>query len=148
MTMPVVSAAEPEARPIAAMPLAAGVEPPTGVPYAASSASSIGAPRPAPGSGSGSALTPAALSPDAQPASAAPGFWIQIGAFSQREGAQAMRQQVVRNMPGFGSAVQVFNERGMYRVQAGPYASRAEAGSTADQFRSGMQVAPIVVERR
>ncbi|MDM0115296.1 septal ring lytic transglycosylase RlpA family protein [Variovorax sp. J22R133] len=131
MVMPVVSAAQPEVRPIVAMPLPAGVEPPAGPP-------AVGL--------TGNA--PTSVAADAQPASPAPGYWIQLGAFSQREGAQALRQRVTSNMPSLGSDVYVFNERGMYRVQAGPYASRTDAGGTADQIRNGMQLAPIVVERR
>ncbi len=35
-----------------------------------------------------------------------------------------------------------------HRLQAGPYASRDLARETAEQVRSGLQLAPMIVERR
>ncbi|VTU41109.1 RlpA-like protein precursor [Variovorax sp. PBS-H4] len=86
-----------------------------------------------------------AESPQAAPAS---GFWVQLGAFSQSEGVQRFRQQVARGMPGLAGALNVFVERGTYRLQAGPYASREQARDMAEQVRNGLQLAPMVVERR
>ncbi len=42
----------------------------------------------------------------------------------------------------------VFSERGTHRLQAGPYASRDLARDTAEQVRNGLQLAPVIVERR
>ncbi|NDZ13469.1 septal ring lytic transglycosylase RlpA family protein [Variovorax sp. WS11] len=76
------------------------------------------------------------------------GFWVQLGAFSQRDGVERFQQQVARSMPALAGALNVFAERGTYRLQAGPYASRDQARDTAEQVRNGLQLAPMIVERR
>jgi rare lipoprotein A len=83
-------------------------------------------------------------------ASAAPqsGYWVQLGAFSQREGADRFQQQVARELPSLAASLNVFTERGTHRLQAGPYASRDMARDTAEQVRNGLQLAPMIVERR
>ena len=77
-----------------------------------------------------------------------PGFWVQLGAFSQPGSASGLREQVNRGMPALAPQLKVFSERGMYRVQAGPYASRDAAREMAEQLRAGLQLAPLVLERR
>lgn len=95
--------------------------------------------------------TPAAASaPQSQPAGDLPsaGFWVQLGAFSQPGSASGLREQAARGLPSLVSQLKVFNERGLYRVQAGPFASREAAQGTAEQLRASLQLAPIVLERR
>ncbi|MBS0452963.1 MAG: septal ring lytic transglycosylase RlpA family protein [Proteobacteria bacterium] len=100
------------------------------------------------------ALAP--LTPAATPeASTAPvgdlpsaGFWVQLGAFSQAGGASGLRDQAAHGLPGLGPQLKVFNERGLYRVQAGPFASRDAAQGTAEQLRASLQLSPMVLERR
>ena len=82
------------------------------------------------------------------PATTVSGFWVQLGAFSQRDGVERFQQQVARSMPALAGALNVFAERGTYRLQAGPYASRDQARDTAEQVRNGLQLAPMIVERR
>ncbi|SFM32119.1 septal ring lytic transglycosylase RlpA family protein [Variovorax sp. OV329] len=76
------------------------------------------------------------------------GFWVQLGAFSQPSGASGLREQASRGLPSLGPQLKVFNERGLYRVQAGPFASREAAQGTADQLRASLQLSPMVLERR
>jgi rare lipoprotein A len=45
-------------------------------------------------------------------------------------------------------SLNVFSERGTHRLQAGPYVSRETARDTADQVRKGLQLTPLIVERR
>jgi rare lipoprotein A len=92
-----------------------------------------------------SAAPAASESPRAAPTS---GFWIQLGAFSQRDGVERLQQQVARSLPALAGALNVFAERGTYRLQAGPYASRDQARDMAEQVRNGLQLAPMIVERR
>ncbi|WP_076999867.1 septal ring lytic transglycosylase RlpA family protein [Variovorax sp. KK3] len=113
----------------------------------------------------GTLAPPTSPAPDAAPTSAAPaalppqdsarpsaagtaGFWVQLGAFSQRDGVERFQQQVARGMPGLANSLNVFAERGTYRLQAGPFASRDQARDTAEQVRNGLQIAPMIVERR
>lgn len=91
------------------------------------------------------ATTPIADPPGASPAS---GFWVQLGAFSQRDGAMGLQQQAARDLPALAQALRVFSEQGMHRVQAGPFASREAARSAVEQVRHGLQRVPVVVERR
>jgi rare lipoprotein A len=76
------------------------------------------------------------------------GFWVQLGAFSQPGGASGLREQAARDLPALGPQLKVFSERGLYRVQAGPFASREAARETADQLRASLQLSPLVLERR
>jgi rare lipoprotein A len=131
MTMPVVAAPRAEATDIAALP---PLTPPQ--------------PQPAPAAQLAPAA-PAAPPPGAESAApATAGYWVQLGAFSQLDGALRLRQQVAHDMPGLAMALNVFSERGTNRLQAGPYASRELARETAEQIRNGLQVAPLIVERR
>lgn len=102
---------------------------------------------PLPATSSESAPAPAGASelPPVEPAS---GFWVQLGAFSQRDGVERFQQQVARSLPALAGALNVFAERGTYRLQAGPYASRDQARDMAEQVRNGLQLAPMIVERR
>lgn len=91
---------------------------------------------------------PAPEAPTASVKSPASGFWVQLGAFSQRDGVDRFQQQVTRSLPALAPALNVFAERGTYRLQAGPYASRELARDMAEQVRNGLQLAPMIVERR
>ena len=42
----------------------------------------------------------------------------------------------------------VFNDASMFRLQAGPYPTREEARGVAERVRSGLQLVPVIVERR
>lgn len=76
------------------------------------------------------------------------GFWVQLGAFSQPGGASGLRERAARGMPTLEQQLKVFSESGVYRVQAGPFASREAARDAADQLRAGLQLSPMVLERR
>lgn len=101
-------------------------------------------------------LTPAASAP-ATPEAAPPapgatagtaGFWVQLGAFGQREGAAGFQDKVAKQMPALAGKLAVFSENGRHRLQAGPYASREAALQLGEQLRSSLGLAPVVVERR
>ena len=91
---------------------------------------------------------PTAPTADAPPGMSTAGFWVQLGAFSQRDGAIAFQQRMTTAMPQLAANLNVFSEGSTHRVQAGPYASRDTARSTAEQVRNDLQLAPIIVERR
>ncbi|PNG58410.1 MULTISPECIES: septal ring lytic transglycosylase RlpA family protein [unclassified Variovorax] len=91
---------------------------------------------------------PATAASESPPAPPTSGFWVQLGAFSQRDGVERFQQQVARSLPALAGALNVFAERGTYRLQAGPYASRDQARDMAEQARNGLQLAPMIVERR
>lgn len=77
-----------------------------------------------------------------------PGIWLQLGAFRQLAGAQALRTSMARSLPALTSQLRVFSESDTHRLQVGPYPSREVAQDVALQLRNGMGLMPIVVERR
>jgi len=83
-------------------------------------------------------------------AEATRGFWVQVGAFRERDGAESFRRRV--GADGESSWLEpllaIFGDGAPYRVQAGPYPSRDEADAVAQRARSALGVVPIVVERR
>ncbi|WP_431109723.1 septal ring lytic transglycosylase RlpA family protein [Variovorax paradoxus] len=100
------------------------------------------APLPAP-----TARAAAALGNAPSPAAVA-GFWVQLGAFRERDGAESLRTQAARGLPSLAPQLRVFSEAGTHRLQAGPFASRNEAGEAVTQLRESLRIAPMVVERR
>jgi len=79
---------------------------------------------------------------------AAPGFWVQLGAFRDAEGAAGFRSRVEAEVDWLGPLLGIVNERALYRLQAGPYANREEAQAAAQRIRDALQLVPVVVERR
>ncbi len=106
---------------------------------------------PTPAAAPAPAATASAAAPSfPAPSAAAPaaGFWVQLGAFREREGADGLQAQAGRALPALATQLRVFSENGTHRLQAGPFASREVANDTATQLRNGLRLAPIVVERR
>ncbi len=78
------------------------------------------------------------------------GFWIQLGAFRERDGAQSFQRHVgADNDAGWlAPLLATFADSTLFRVQAGPYASRDEAEGVATRVRSALGIVPMIVERR
>jgi len=93
-------------------------------------------------------LPPETAAPARAAALAAPGFWLQLGAFGRREGAVEFQQRVGQEAAWLAPLMAIFNERNLHRLQAGPYASRADAQGAADRLRDDLQLVPAIVERR
>ena len=100
-------------------------------------------------------VAPVAAAPDAPPAEAlrplelAPrGFWIQLGAFRQRDGAESFQRRVADELDWLAPRLAVFVDTPLFRLQAGPYASREEAREGAERVRDALQLVPLIVERR
>ena len=81
--------------------------------------------------------------PDRQPAPSLPetatgaGFYLQLGAFRVKAGADSFASHVAREIdPAIASRVQVSDANGLYRVRVGPYAQRADADSAAASLRA------------
>ncbi|WP_170209347.1 septal ring lytic transglycosylase RlpA family protein [Variovorax guangxiensis] len=96
---------------------------------------------------------PAASAPvDAVPAAndavPAAGYWVQLGAFRERDGAEALRTRASRGLPTLAPLLRVFTDADTHRLQAGPFATREAASVAVAQLRDEMRMAAIVVERR
>ncbi len=81
-------------------------------------------------------------------AKSAPGFWLQLGAFRDPAGSVGFRQQVAREADWLAPLLAIFTESRLHRLQAGPFASRADAGQAADRLRAALSLATAIVERR
>jgi rare lipoprotein A len=89
---------------------------------------------------------PRALAPvSEQPAK---GYWVQLGAFRQREGAESFHRQVIADVEWLAPLLAVFDENALFRLQAGPFESRAQAQSAAQRVREALRLVPQVLERR
>jgi rare lipoprotein A len=92
---------------------------------------------------------PVADAPSARAYTApARGFWVQLGAFRQRDGAESFQQRVVAELDWLSPLLAVFSDEAMFRLQAGPYPSRNEARLAAERIRDGLRLVPVIVERR
>ena len=76
------------------------------------------------------------------------GFWVQLGAFRQQEGAETFRRRVASDADWLTPLLAVFSDASVYRLQAGPYPSRDEARGVAERVREALQLVPVIVERR
>lgn len=130
--------------------VAAAPEPP------AAAAAPPAEPEPPPGAGVGlvAALPAPGDAPvaDGEPAraftTAARGFWVQLGAFRERQGVEDFQQRIAAELDWLAPLLAVYREAPLYRLQAGPYASREEAQGAAQRVREALQLVPLVVERR
>lgn len=97
-------------------------------------------------------LRSASVEPSVKPMplarASAPGFWIQLGAFSKLDGAEQFRQKLVQQLDSLAPLLAIFRDSGLHRLQAGPYASREDARQAAERVRLAIALTPMVVERR
>jgi rare lipoprotein A len=80
--------------------------------------------------------------------SPARGFWVQLGAFRQRDGAESFQQRVATELDWLSPLLAVFSDAAMFRLQAGPYPNRNDARLAAERIRDGLRLVPVIVERR
>jgi rare lipoprotein A len=98
--------------------------------------------------------TPPAPDPDEGAApvralsTAARGHWIQLGAFRQRDGAESFMRHVQSDLTWLAPQLAVFQDASLFRLQAGPYATRDDARAQAERVREALQLVPVIVERR
>jgi rare lipoprotein A len=91
------------------------------------------------------ALAPAVLEENAAAASAAPGIYLQLGAFGAQSSAESFRDRMARELTWLGASLQVWAEGGLFRVRAGPYRSTALARSAAARIERATSLAPVVL---
>jgi rare lipoprotein A len=77
----------------------------------------------------------------------AAGLWLQLGAFSSRDGAESFREHAARELSWNHEPVQVAPREGLYRVRLGPYRNREEALAIADKVRETLGIAPTLINR-
>ena len=79
---------------------------------------------------------------------ASQGFWVQLGAFRQRDGAEQFQRRVADELDWLSPLLAIFGEPQLFRLQAGPYPTRGEAQEAAGRIRDALKLVPVVVERR
>ena len=90
------------------------------------------------------------IAPAVAAAAPAPGrgFWVQLGAFRESGGAENFQRRVGAEVEWLAPLLATFGEAALFRVQAGPYASRDEAEGAATRVRSALGIVPLIVDRR
>lgn len=113
-------------------------------------AQSAGAAPAAGGAAQGQSAVQASLQPSPSRAHtpAAKGFWVQLATLGQRDGVDRLQQRIGQQLDALLPMVAVFHEPPFFKLQAGPYRSRAEAQVAAAQARRALQLEPLVIERR
>lgn len=135
--------------PSVAVPSASVVSVASSVAPQAPAASSAAADTQSAASSPSAAPAPVADAPSARAyTTPARGFWVQLGAFRERGGAEAFQGRVASELDWLSPLLAVFSDAAMYRLQAGPYPSRDEARAVAERVRGALQLVPVIVERR
>jgi len=103
----------------------------------------------APAVAASSALPAAAPAPASASAGAAlaSGFYLQFGAYAQEANALAARDKLLQSLNGAVEKMETIVVNGLYRLYAGPYATRPAAMDAAQLVRQRSSVTPFVVER-
>jgi rare lipoprotein A len=127
----------------AAAPVAAGAAGTNGNAAATAVPSASVAPAPTVVAAATARETPAPL-PLAPVAQEANGVFLQLGAFSGKENAEAFRAHITRMLPWIGDAVTLRSKQGLVRVQLGPYADAIEAMAVAERIRDTLDVRPVL----
>ena len=84
-----------------------------------------------------------------QPPVPTSGYYVQIGAFKQIDGAENFHRKVVADLSWLSPLLAVFTDASsVHRLQAGPYRTRDEAQGVAQQVREALRLVPMVVQRR
>ena len=76
------------------------------------------------------------------------GWWLQLGAFKQRDGALDFQRRLIDEQPWLAPLLAVFTDHGLNKLQAGPYVTRDDARSAAERVRTALQLVPTIVEKR
>ncbi|WP_083444799.1 septal ring lytic transglycosylase RlpA family protein [Herbaspirillum rhizosphaerae] len=80
-------------------------------------------------------------------AALASGFYLQFGAYAQEANARSARDKLMQNLSGAVDKLETVVVNGLYRLYAGPYASRPAAMDAAQLIRQRANVTGFVVER-
>jgi len=87
--------------------------------------------------------TAAAPPVDAEPG----GIYVQLGAFSAAQNADAFMRKMRVDLAWLADSMNVYRKGGLYRVHAGPYASREEATRTVERVQKELGFKALVLDR-
>ena len=75
------------------------------------------------------------------------GIFLQLGAFSTRENAMAFVHRMRTDIAWMGDSIHLYKSGGLYKVHAGPYASREAADSDASRIYRTLGITPFLLNR-
>lgn len=75
------------------------------------------------------------------------GFWLQLGAFRERDGALQLQRLLQREAPWLAALVTLWEESALVRVQAGPWPRREQAEAMAARLADALPLDALVVRR-
>lgn len=75
----------------------------------------------------------------------APGFWIQLGAFRERDGAEQLQRLVQREADWLAPLLAVIDQAPWFRLRAGPWGSRTEAETMARRLADALPLDAFVL---
>ncbi len=71
-------------------------------------------------------------------------LYLQIGAFGNKNNAEALVSQVSSNHQAFGKASKILSESGVHRVLVGPFTTIDQANEAAIELSAFVQVQPVI----
>jgi len=92
------------------------------------------------------AVQQTSVAPPTSTATAAPGFYLQLGSYTQLVNADAARNRLQQGRVSL-PPVEVVEYGMFYRLFSGPFATRDEAVAVAAQLQEGGGAKPLVVQR-
>ena len=76
-----------------------------------------------------------------------PGVYLQLGAFASQDNAESFLRRMRAELPLLDGLAAVVPGEKLYRVQAGPYADRAQAQQMAQRIERILDLKPLLVTR-
>jgi rare lipoprotein A len=92
-------------------------------------------------------VTPAAPAAPASTTAAASGSYLQFGAFGVQANADSYLARLQTQADWLSGELRVHSSDGIYRVQAGPYASESAAREAAERAAQVLGIKPVLVTR-
>lgn len=93
-------------------------------------------------------ITPTTSIPAATAIPSNTGVFLQLGAFSSVENAEALKSRLSQGKESeWLKPIQVYAAAGLHRVQVGPYADREQAQKVAERVRDALGYAPNIITR-
>ncbi len=80
-------------------------------------------------------------------AASSPGYYLQLGAYSKAENAEAARQRMMEGPAAKAAPMEVVEYDQFFRLYSGPFASRADAAAAAQQLQDSGIGKPMIVQR-
>ena len=75
------------------------------------------------------------------------GVYVQLGSFSSRENAEALRARLAREMASLNDSAQVLMSGNLWRLQVGPYRTQEDARPVAERIERLLDLKSLLVVR-